>query len=366
MFAWEVVPHRHCGGLPTLAVQPNAFGSTAITGGPGQSVVWCRRGEETHPGGQIRGAEVLPDRAGQGRAALQTDEGGARLPGRVGAACPPAFLPAASSSTPLYSPIPCSHTHATVRKRAGNPHRGNALGGFSSRRSLSPAGSAPLLEAAGPGAGGRRGGRAAAGCGLQGAPRAVPGRAARGRGRRGQRGACRRARRHARPGTSGRVCVRGRGYMRVRRRAAGSACVQTRGTARCVHRCAWLCAQICTQSRVQTCSHTCTTLTICVRAAMRSHMHACAYRAHADTHVCTRMDVCINSHVALGLLTGPSLNGPGFTNSLGAAVWGKERAQGVLSLAVGWWCSSSETPVPCVATPQQQTGIIYYCFFLLI
>lgn len=123
MFAWEVVPHRHCWGLPTLAVQPNAFGSTAITGGPGQSVVWCRKGEESHPGGQIRGAEVLPDRAGQCRAALQTDEGGARLPGRVGAACPPAFLPAASSSTPLYSPIPCSHTHATVRKRAGNPHR---------------------------------------------------------------------------------------------------------------------------------------------------------------------------------------------------------------------------------------------------
>ena len=65
-------------------------------------------------------------------------------------------------------------------------------------------------------------------------------------------------------------------------------------------------------------------------------MHACTYHAHADTHVCThthtkctQTDVCINSHVALGLLMGPSLNGPGFTDSRGAAVWGKERAQGM-------------------------------------
>lgn len=95
-----------------------AFGSTALVGGPGvhPSVVGCRKGEEADPGGQIRGAEVLPGRAGQRQSGSAGRHGQTRRErgsmGRLGpSACllhPPPPL--------LYIRIPCSHTRATVWK----------------------------------------------------------------------------------------------------------------------------------------------------------------------------------------------------------------------------------------------------------
>lgn len=197
----------------------------------------------------------------------------------------------------------------------GNPHRFcfEAL----TNTPYLPAGPHPSSRPRGRARGGCGGRAAAAGSHLQGAPQAVPGRAARGGGQRGQRGACRRASGRARLGTRAcgsvcavmATCVSADVHtcsMKVpacEHTELQGACIHVPGCVhtdvhRYIHKNACGCAFIHAQSCTLTCVHICTILTVCAQSGahicMRVPIMHMQTRTCAHTRTQMHTDGCVH------------------------------------------------------------------------